>query len=85
MQEEAVEYIAATISRLQNCNDGKRRLFLIQTYVIGKEHILIEVINIAITCFGQLPQFSILLAKDNQSALADYRLCLIATSSQFLY
>lgn len=43
MQEEAVEYIASTVHKLQNKGDGKRRLFLIQTYVIGKEHILIEV------------------------------------------
>lgn len=41
-QEEAVEYIAATIHKLLNLKDGKNRLFLIQTYVIGKEHILIE-------------------------------------------
>ena len=38
-----MEYIASTIHKLQNKGDGKRRLFLIQTYVIGKEHILIEV------------------------------------------
>lgn len=43
LQDEAVDYIATTIHDLLNKGDGKRRLFLIQTYVIGKEHILIEV------------------------------------------
>lgn len=55
MQEEAVQYIASTIHKLQNKGDGKRRLFLIQTYVIGKEHILIEVIG---TQLGQSPSDS---------------------------
>lgn len=43
VQEEAVEYIASFIEREDKLQDGKRRLFLIQTYVIGKERILIEV------------------------------------------
>lgn len=63
LQEEAVEYIASTIHKLQNKGDGKRRLFLIQTYVIGKEHILIEVIGIQL---GQSPSDS-----DNFLDLAD--------------
>lgn len=42
VQEEAVNYIASMIHSLLTKDDGKRRLFLIQTYVIGKERILIE-------------------------------------------
>ena len=43
MQEEAVEYVASIIEKADSLKDGKRRIFLIQTYVIGKERILIEV------------------------------------------
>lgn len=42
-QDESVEYIAATLSGLLKQEDGKRRLFLISTYVIGKERVLLEV------------------------------------------
>lgn len=43
VQEEVVEYVASTIYDLMTSGDGKRRLFLIQTYLIGKEKILMEV------------------------------------------
>jgi hypothetical protein len=37
-----VEYVAGAIYDLMAAGDGKRRLFLIQTYLIGKEKILLE-------------------------------------------
>ena len=39
-----MEYIAATLTALLQQTE-KRRLFMISTYVIGKERILLEVIN----------------------------------------
>ena len=40
-----MQYVASTVARLVQDSQatGKRRLFLIQTYVIGKEHVLLEV------------------------------------------
>lgn len=46
LQEESVEYIVNAVKRIGNeCNEqlGKRVLFLVATYVIGKEKILIEI------------------------------------------
>ena len=63
LQDEAVEYVAATIHRLQTCTDGKRRLFLIQTYVIGKEHILIEVIATRLFSIAVQLQISLLMSQ----------------------
>ncbi|XP_042392830.1 DNA ligase 6-like isoform X4 [Zingiber officinale] len=44
-QEESVEYIVSTIKRIkeQNKETGESVLFLIATYVIGKEKILLEI------------------------------------------
>ena len=50
LQEEAIEYVADFIEKADKMNDGKRRLFLIQTYVIGKERILIEVTHLLCSC-----------------------------------
>ena len=43
MQEEAVEYVGATMQRLLEEDAGHKRLFLIQTYNIGKERVFLEV------------------------------------------
>ncbi|KAK9829240.1 hypothetical protein WJX72_004715 [[Myrmecia] bisecta] len=45
LQEEAIEYVASTIERLmkESAAGGPSRAFLIATYVIGKERILVEV------------------------------------------
>ena len=45
VQEESVQYVASTVAKLvqDSQTSGKRRLFLIQTYVIGKERVLLEV------------------------------------------
>ena len=44
-QEESVQYVASTVAKLvqDSAATGKRRLFLVQTYVIGKERVLLEV------------------------------------------
>eukprot|EP00884_Botryococcus_braunii_P017307 jgi/Botrbrau1/425/Bobra.110_2s0075.1 len=43
-QEESIEYVAATIGGLMEEGGGPRRtLYLISTYVIGKERVLLEV------------------------------------------
>ncbi len=44
-QEESVDYVVNTIKNAlkQHEQGGPRRLFLIQTYVIGKERILIAI------------------------------------------
>ena len=40
-----MQYVASTVAKLVQDSEatGKRRLFLIQTYVIGKERVLLEV------------------------------------------
>ena len=43
MQDEAVEYVAATMQRLYEERSDRKRLFLIQTYNIGKERVFLEV------------------------------------------
>lgn len=43
MQEESIEYVAATIHGMMEGPGGPRRLYLISTYVIGKERVLLEV------------------------------------------
>ena len=40
-QDETIEYVASTIHRLMQ--DGKERIYIISTYGIGKERILLEV------------------------------------------
>ena len=42
-QDEAVEYVASTMQRLYGEQAGRKRLFLIQTYNIGKERVFLEV------------------------------------------
>ncbi|XP_008787626.2 DNA ligase 6 isoform X2 [Phoenix dactylifera] len=44
-QEESVEYVVSTIKRIRDQNKGPREsvLFLIATYVVGKEKILLEI------------------------------------------
>lgn len=46
LQEESVEYVAATIERMvqESKNGGPSRLYMVSTYGIGKERILAEVI-----------------------------------------
>ena len=43
MQDEAVEHVASTMERLMSESVNHRRLYLIQTYGIGKERVFIEV------------------------------------------
>lgn len=44
-QEEAVQYVASTVSRLLNeqKQQGLKRMYVISTYVIGKERLLVAV------------------------------------------
>lgn len=44
-QQQSVDYVADTICSLlqKSREDGLKRLFLVSTYVIGKEHILLQV------------------------------------------
>ena len=51
-----MQYVASTVAKLvQDCEaTGKRRLFLIQTYVIGKERVLLEVCRL--NSSGPIPQ-----------------------------
>ena len=43
LQEYAVEYVGATMEKLYGEDAGPKRLFLIQTYNIGKERVFLEV------------------------------------------
>ena len=44
-QEEAVQYVASTVDRLltEQRQQGLKRVYLISTYVIGKERLLVAV------------------------------------------
>jgi len=42
-QEEVVEYVASTMQKFMEEDINHRRLYLIQTYCIGKERLFIEV------------------------------------------
>ena len=43
VQDKAVEYVASTMQRLYEEQGDRKRLFLIQTYNIGKERVFLEV------------------------------------------
>lgn len=43
IQEEVVEYVASTMQKFMEEDINHRRLYLIQTYCIGKERLFIEV------------------------------------------
>uniref|UniRef100_A0A803M488 ATP-dependent DNA ligase family profile domain-containing protein n=1 Tax=Chenopodium quinoa TaxID=63459 RepID=A0A803M488_CHEQI len=45
LQEESIDYVVSVIDRIrsENRDDGKNVLFLVATYVIGKERILLEI------------------------------------------
>ena len=43
VQDEAVEHVASTMQQLMSEEVNHRRLYLIQTYGIGKERVFIEV------------------------------------------
>lgn len=42
LQDVAINYIASTIERLMKDSSGRKRAFVISTYVIGKERILLQ-------------------------------------------
>ncbi len=44
-QEEAIEYVASTVAKLlaESRTGGPSRVFVVSTYVIGKERILIAI------------------------------------------
>lgn len=44
LQEEVVEYVALTMQKLMEEDINHRRLYLIQTYCIGKERLFLQVL-----------------------------------------